>query len=290
MKKTDLYHKAAKLGISQKETSLILEKTLDISSTDVFLLETIDEKYISLLENMLFQRANWTPLEYIINRANFFSLDFFVDNRVLIPRNDTEILVEQVLSITDIHEYTLIDVGTGSWAIPISILKNSNLPHALALDISPEALEVTKKNLQQHRLKQRLTIQQSNLLTALLDKKDSKIAEKNIIITANLPYIKNGDFANMSKETIQHEPHLALFGGQQTGFELYETLIFQIFELAKLYKIEKILLFIEIGFDQKEIAETFLQQQKLPFTIYKDNNWIERCVKIIFDFTKNMIQ
>ncbi len=263
----------------------MLQKHLQLSKVDIFLLQEIPKKYEKYIIRDLQNLQKWIPIEYIIQKAEFFSLDFFVDNRVLIPRNDTEILVEQVLKIPNLETYFLVDIGTGSGAIPISILKNSNISQALAIDISSQALEVAKKNRKKYDLETRLSLYQSDLLHHTeIQKIIGK--HKKIIFTANLPYIKNGDFENMSQETLENEPHLALFGGQNTGFELYESLIFQIFELIENYKIQEIILFIEIGFDQKEVSTIFLQQHQLTHTFFQDNNQIDRCVKIIFDFQK----
>ena len=87
---------------------------------------------------------------------------------------------------------------------------------------------------------------------------------------------------NMSKEVIQFEPNLALFWWKETWFELYEKLISQIFLLKDKYFLKKIILFIEIWFDQKEYCKKYLQSKNLSFDIFIDNSWIERCVKISF--------
>jgi release factor glutamine methyltransferase len=109
-----------------------------------------------------------------------------------------------------------------------------------------------------------------------------KINTENLIITANLPYIKNWDFENMDKEVLENEPHIALFGWEETGFELYEKLIFQIFELKNIYSLEKITLFIEIWFDQREYSQKYLESLWLEIEYFKDLWWIDRIVKICF--------
>jgi hypothetical protein len=111
-----------------------------------------------------------------------------------------------------------------------------------------------------------------------------------IIITANLPYIKNNDFKNMSPETLKYEPKMALFWGNFTGFELYEKLINEIIKL-NIYKSRNtnkgnltIILFIEIGFDQYKYAKKYLKNLWLEAKFFKDNSWIWRCAKITFKF------
>ncbi len=317
--KKDLEIYAKNLWVSKTDFELILQKNLWISKTELFLLENIEEKYIENIKKDLERRNAWEPLEYIIEKAEFFSLPFFVDKRVLIPRNDTEIMIEKALKIDNLEDFLLIDVWTWSSAIPISIIKNSKIKNALAIDISKKALEVAKINIKKHNLWDKIKVLESNLLEKLLENNSlffderAGVRYKNIIITANLPYIKNKDFENMSKETLKYEPNLALFWWEKTGFELYEKLIWQIFEIfnysrnchpelvSASHNLDskwpegiplgtsskwqtKIILFIEIWFDQKEIAENYLKSKNLKFQIFKDNSKIERCIKICFDF------
>lgn len=296
MDKKTLQKFANSLWIPKTECDAIIMTHLQVSKTELFLLSKIDNKCGERIISDFKKRANGEPLEYIIKKAYFFSLEFFVDKRVLIPRNETEMLIKKVTEIKNLETYTLIDVWTWSSAIAVSIIKNTKIWFANAIDISKDALEVAKINIAKYNLEDKIHILQSDLLSEVLQKNslekyfyDSKSSsewqiEKNIIITANLPYIKNSDFENMSPETLKFEPHLALFWWKDTGFELYEKLIWQIFELQKKYNIKTIILFIEIGFDQKEIAKNFLHNVWLRFEIYTDNSQIDRCIKIFFDF------
>lgn len=233
-----------------------------------------------------------------IPNEEFYSIPFYVDKRVLIPRNDTEILVDKVLkeiippsSISfqstlfekgrNNGEFILIDVWTWSGAIPIAIVKNAEISKVFALDISLEALVVAKINIDINKVQDKIELFHSDLLDVFLSWK-LKIETSNIIITANLPYIKDGDIDNMDKEVLENEPHLALFGWPKTGFELYEKLISQIFELKKIYKLN-ITLFIEIWFDQYEYSSEYLSSIWLKFEYFKDLNNIYRVIKIDFN-------
>ncbi|RAL57938.1 hypothetical protein BLD25_01115 [Candidatus Gracilibacteria bacterium GN02-872] len=280
-----------KYGIKSEILDLILMKNLKISKKELFLIDEIDKKFIKSIEIDLEKFKKGVPIEYILEKANFFGIDFFVNNRVLIPRNDTEILVSECLKLDNIDNFLIIDIGTGSSAILASIMENTNIKKGIGIDISKEALEVAKKNIKNLKLEKKVILLKSDLLEILLrDSKSSSeghlggevIFGKNLLITANLPYIKENDFKNMSKEVIQFEPNLALFGGKETGFELYEKLISQIFLLKDKYFLKKIILFIEIGFDQKEYCKKYLQSKNLSFDIFIDNSGIERCVKISF--------
>lgn len=221
------------------------------------------------------------------DNEEFYSLPFYVDHRVLVPRNDTEILVEKVLKHLKNEpksETILIDVGTGSSAIMTAVVKNSPISfvQVLWLDISTDALEVAKVNVEKNNIQNQITLFHSDLLGAILSRNIFLQPAKNIIITANLPYIKNGDFENMDKEVLENEPHIALFGWENTGFEMYEKLISQTRELEKLYSVNTTL-FIEIWFDQYEYSKEYLSSQWLKFEYFKDLNNIYRVIKIDFN-------
>jgi methylase of polypeptide subunit release factors len=100
----------------------------------------------------------------------------------------------------------------------------------------------------------------------------------NLLITANLPYIKNEDRINMSSDT-RFEPKMALFWGEKTGFEIYERFFIQVLKFREIYK-NKIYLICEIWFDQKEVAQKFLTKLGLNFSFFPDLMWIERFIKI----------
>lgn len=309
MKKIDLYN-IWKIDYWLDEFSLerIILKNLNISKNNLFLLQEIEN--ISGILADFEKYKSWYPIEYILKEAEFYWLNFFVDNRVLIPRNDTEILVSQVLEeITPpTHsellpqmrgtegEFILIDVWTWSSCIPISILKNLKyLPKkTYVIDVSKEALEVSKINIEKHNLQDKIIQIESDLLSAFTLTAHSELpphirgieGELNkvstLIITANLPYIKNEDYENMDNWVFFFEPNIALFGWKETWFELYEKLINQIFEMKEIYKIEKITLFIEIWFDQLKYSRKYLENFNLHFEYFKDMNNIERTIKITF--------
>lgn len=214
------------------------------------------------------------------DNEEFFSLWFYVDKRVLIPRNDTETMVYQSIKACNASDVTLIDVGTGSSAILTSTIKNIKTPLAWAfwLDISLDALDVAKINIEKHGLQNQVILTQSDLLEVFINGRYS-FPSKIIVITANLPYIKNGDFENMDQEVLENEPHIALFWGEETGFEMYEKLIEQIIELKKIHSLE-VTLFIEIGFDQYEYSQKYFTQKWFPVEYFKDLWEIWRIVKI----------
>lgn len=210
----------------------------------------------------------------------FYSLPFYVDKRVLIPRNDTEILVDKALKHI-LESDLLIDIWIWSWAIAIAINKNTSIKETFWLDISKDALEVAKINLEINNLSNKIKLVNSDLLEVFLENK-IKINNKDIVFTANLPYIKNWDFKNMDKEVLDLEPHIALFWWEKTWFEMYEKLIWQIIKLKEKLNLNKVILFIEIWFDQYDYSNQYLSNLWLKFEYFKDLNNIYRVIKIIF--------
>ncbi len=284
MKKQELLIFWKKIWLQNSIVEQILMKKTGLNKSQFFLIEelNISENDLEELWKIFKKTAFWYPIEYILEKAEFYGLDFYVDKRCLIPRNDTEIMVDETIKeISNSPDKGLgffyIDVWTGSWAIPISVYKNSweNIKKAFAVDISIGALEVAKKNIKNHNLENKIELLKSDLLENI--NLSTEGFSPLYVITANLPYIKDEDYWNMDKEVILYEPSIALYWWKKTGFELYEKLIEQILK----YKI-KAILFIEIWFDQKKIATNYLNNKKLNFKIFKDNWAVERCIKIKF--------
>ena len=209
----------------------VLLQMLQISQKELFLLQDISSKYIYEIQKYFYEIASGRPQEYALWVANFYGRDFLVDTRVLIPRNDTEILVwaavKYLLLHPELSQWVFVDVGTGSGCIALSVLQEIfplKFSLSYALDISPDALEVCKKNAKSFPDIE-LQVLQCNLLEAL--SLCPEIQKKPLFICANLPYIKDDDTLHMDASVVKHEPHTALFWGKNTGFELYEKLIKQ---------------------------------------------------------------
>jgi len=228
-------------------------------------------------ESIISDLEKWRPFEYIVWSSEFMWLDFYVDERVLIPRDDTSVIVENIIKW---NYDLLIDVWTWSWTIPISFLKNIDIKTDVVwLDLSEMAIEVSKINMNKHQLS--YIIEKSDLLTYIFDNIDNFSKFKKICISANLPYIKKDDFNNMDSSVYNFEPDLALYWWEITWFEIYENLINQAIKLNRIIDSE-ITLFIEIWFDQKAISEIFLTKKWLKFEYFKDSSRINRVLKILF--------
>lgn len=186
------------------------------------------------------------PLQYILGFQPFYNEEYFVNKNVLIPREDTEILVQKAIAyISNYQLQSMLDLCCGSGCIGISILKNSNISSCTFVDISKEALEVTNQNLiHNHVTKKVLTIQ-SDLF--------EKVDEKFDLILSNPPYIKTEDIKQLAK-TVQKEPLLALDGGEE-GMDYYQKILSQI----HLYLKEDGFFMFEIGYDELEKIKELIQ-------------------------------
>lgn len=284
MKKQEYIDLGLSAGLTLSQIEGVLLRVVWVSKQELFTMHDISSKYIYEAQKLFFDMKNGVPEEYSLETANFYGRDFFVDERVLIPRNDTEVLVEhaieQINLSGNIKNTVYADIGTGSACIPVSIVNEIEplkFDQVYALDISDAALEVAEKNIE-NLAKGKIELLKSDLFTQLFH--SSKLHKKNLFITANLPYIKNGDHGNMDISVVKNEPDSALYGWEETGFELYEKLIKQCFQLKEIHKLGDIRLFIEIGFDQREYSHEYLTELWLSFEYFPDSSNIERVISI----------
>lgn len=186
---------------------------------------------LSQFKDLVSQRKQGIAVAYLLGVKSFYGLDFKVTPSVLIPRPDTEVLVDEVikylsrLDSDSLSDFLLVDVGTGSGCIPISILKNMTNLKGLAVDISLEALAVAKENAVKYQVDNRIQFLKSDLLSSI---DSSIIKNKKLILTANLPYLPE----DYRKEcSIQCEPDLALFSGED-GLDHYRRFFVEIRALS----------------------------------------------------------
>lgn len=207
------------------------------------------------------------PIQYITNKQEFMKLDFYVDENVLIPQPDTEILVEKAIEeAKKIENVEILDMCTGSGCIGISIAKNIENAKVTLVDISENVIEIAKKNALRNKVESQLTFIQSNMF--------EKVEKKFDIIVSNPPYIKTDVIPKLDKQ-VQNEPHIALDGGKD-GLEFYKIII----EEAKKYLKENGKLILEIGYDQKEEVENLIKQsgQYKKIEVIKDLSQNDRVI------------
>ncbi|MGH9596411.1 MAG: peptide chain release factor N(5)-glutamine methyltransferase [Edaphobacter sp.] len=200
-------------------------------------------------EDAIYRRLRHEPIQYITGQQEFYGLNFYVTPAVLIPRPETEHLVEAVLNLLPTNEHLkLADIGTGSGAIAITLANHLPYAEITALDISPEAIAVARRNAETHKVADHIRFLQSDLLNAL----DHEPATFDAIVS-NPPYVAESDRDTLHPQVRDHEPHTALFAGN-TGLDIYRRLIPQAHTALK----PEGLLALEIGHGQQQALTTLL--------------------------------
>lgn len=204
-----------------------------------------EEKYL----NWIRQRAEHIPLQQLTGEQDFMGLTFSVNEHVLIPRQDTEILVEEVLK--ELHDgMRVLDMCTGSGCILLSLLHYSNDCEGLGVDLSAEALEVAGRNV----LKV-LTPEKAEHAHFLQSNLFEKVEGKFEIIVSNPPYIASAEVEKLMPEVRDHEPRMAL-DGTEDGLEFYRRIIAE----AGQYLVSSGMLFFEIGYDQGQAVSELMRE------------------------------
>ena len=275
-KYTAIFQKAA-IEEAADEARVLLCHALKLSKAAIFAqperMITTDE--LALLEGLADRRLRREPSAYITQSKEFYGLEFLVDSRVLIPRPETELLVEEAvkfgLAWVERHKkaITVVDVGTGSGAIAIALATHVPFSIIHAVDISTAALEVAAINIERHGLTNRVIPMQSDLLQQINCKVD--------IIAANLPYIPQSGMRLLQTEITEYEPEVALQGGVR-GTEVIVRLLEQVLAIIN----QNGAVFLEIGEGQEgEIMKVIVRC--LPgcgVTLIKDPAGINRVIKI----------
>ena len=204
------------------------------------------DKYIKNVKRLILGE----PLQYITGIQEFMKLNFLVTRDVLIPRPDTEILVEEVIKIAEnIPNPVILDLCTGSGAIAVSLAKYIKNVHICAIDISSKALEIAKKNAELNGVKNNIDFIESNLFDKIKDKKFD-------IIVSNPPYIETETIKRLSKD-VQNEPRIALDGGKD-GLDFYR----KISENGYKFLNRQGYLCLEIGYNQRIAVRQILEKKK----------------------------
>lgn len=233
---------------TRRDAYLLLEHVLQTDRTVFYahpereLTKEQEQQYLLLLQ----RRVHNEPIAYLTGHQEFYGHDFVVDKRVLIPRPETELLIEETLRILrerlDGGQTPVVaDIGTGSGAIPITLaIEEPRLSLLYGVDISPDALDVAHINCQQHHVESRVRLLQGDLLAPLPEPVD--------IITANLPYVGLDERAILTPDVYDYEPHLALFSGQE-GLDLLQRFLYEVRQGDKIQRGGVLLL--EIGYRQR---------------------------------------
>ena len=222
------------------------------------------------------KRKNRMPIQYIVNKQQFMGLDFYVDERVLIPRGDTEILVEEVIEIYNKEKVNekvnILDIGTGSGAITISLAKYINKAQVYSVDISEKALEIAKANALNNEVADRIEF----LLGSMFEPLNDRCLERTFdYIVSNPPYIPSKDVLELDEQVKSYEPKLALDGGED-GLDFYRSII----ETAPNYLKNGAWLIFEIGYNQGQDLVNLMREKGFSdISVIKDLAGLDRVVK-----------
>jgi len=244
------------------EAELLFTEILNCNRLSLYLNKEhrLDRDKTSLVSEVLQRRINGEPIQYILGKTEFMSLEFHLNQDVFIPRPETEILVETALRLVSsvkcqVSSVNILEIGTGSGCIAISLARLLNNIKITATDISQKALEVAEGNARINNVGNRISFVQSDLFTIHDSRPPAGEAgfTRYDLIISNPPYIPSDEIKGLQRE-IQYEPTIALDGGRD-GLDLYRKIIAE----APNYLKEKGLLIMEMGFGQRGAIENIFR-------------------------------
>ncbi len=250
----------------QLDAEILLSKAVNMDRVKLLLKEVhLDAAQEKKFYDFISRRSKSEPIAYIMKNKEFFSLNFLVDKNTLIPRPETEIMVDKILNIYKGKKLKILDVGTGSGCIIISLLKNLKNSNGIGIDISRKALNIAKIN------STRLLKKQSNKLKFLKCSVENFKTGRNFdLIVSNPPYILSNSIRSLARDIKDYEPKLALDGGKD-GLDVIEKVIYKSTKILKLNGI----LAIEIGnkqyFSVKQILDKYKFRKTLVLKDFKEN-------------------
>ncbi|MBS5652877.1 MAG: peptide chain release factor N(5)-glutamine methyltransferase [Eubacterium sp.] len=257
---------AAGIADSQVDSWLLAEFVFGITRAKYYanMQMTVDGKSAEKYNELVNQRAGHIPLQHLVGTQEFMGLTFKVNENVLIPRQDTELLVENVADCLGNGERTVLDMCTGSGCIAVSIDRLSKDSKVTAVDISEKALEVAQENNRFNNAN--VTFIQSDLFTNVTGRYD--------IIVSNPPYIRTDEIPKLMEEVKSHEPVMAL-DGMEDGLYFYKKICNE----ASDYLNDNGKIFFEIGYDQgDDVSEILRQNRFCNIEVLKDLSGNDRVV------------
>jgi len=261
--------KQSKIPNPQLDSEILLSNSIKRDKKYIILnpKELLNSEQVETFKNLIERRRRKEPVAYLINKKEFWKDEFFVNKDVLIPRPDTELIIEQVLKIySKDSQLQVLDIGTGSGCILLSILKERPNFYGTGIDISKKSINVSKLNAKQLNLTSRVKFFHSSVDNFKIGKYD--------LIVSNPPYIKLFNLKYLEKDVISFEPKLALSGGFD-GFSKIRKVINKARTLIK--KNGKFIL--EIGFNQKNKVKKILKEEGFYINkAIKDYGNNDRCI------------
>ena len=250
------------------DSEILLSKSLNKLREEVLidLDREIEEKNILVFKKYLKRRSRHEPIAYILEEKEFWSKKFAVNKSTLIPRPETELLVEKLLKIYKGKKISILDIGTGSGCILISLLSDLKQSTGVGIDISANAILVAKKNALKHKLKKRIKFINKSLNTIFVKKFD--------LVVSNPPYIEKKDIKNLSNDIKRYEPRIALDGGND-GLDVIKKVIYKSKNILKINGT----LALEIGKGQiKKVSNILIDNNFRIKNVIEDYKTNVRCV------------
>ena len=253
-----------KIVSSKLDSEILLSKILN-KEREALLInldQEICERSNLKFKELINRRSLKEPVAYIIKEKEFWSKKFFVGPDTLIPRPETELIVEKLVKIFKKQKISILDIGTGSGCILISILSELKKSRGIGIDISKKAISIAKKNQKKHAMQNKIKFLNKSL--------DSKLYQKFDLIVSNPPYIKSSEIKNLDEDIKKYEPRIALDGGND-GLDLIKKVIYKTKYILKV----KGTLALEIGNEQfKKVSKILIERNfkvEHIITDYRDN-------------------
>lgn len=249
---------------------LLLAHTLKMPRLQLYLSYELPlkEEELKIMRNYLKKRGEFEPLQYIIGETDFFGLKFKTDKRALVPRPETELLVEEIIrQYKDFEKVKFLEIGTGSGNIVISIVKNILNSFAVTIDKSSDAINLAKENAALNEVLNKIEFINCDL-------NQFEIKEEFDFVVSNPPYVSLNDYNSLQKEIVKYEPFEAVCDGND-GFSFYRMIT----EKAKKNIKHGGKIFFEIGFNQSEVVKSILEANDFKeISVIKDYQKIERII------------
>tara|TARA_B100002003_G_C14142863_1_gene549498 strand:- start:1882 stop:2724 length:843 start_codon:yes stop_codon:yes gene_type:complete len=261
--------KSASIKSSKLDCEVLLSNVLKINREKMLvnLNKKINHQDFINFNKLINRRVKNEPVAYIVGYKEFWNKKFKVNSDVLIPRPDTEILVEEVIKLIKINSsLNILDIGTGTGCVILSVLNERKKCYGIGLDISKKAINIAKHNAKIQQIKNRIKFINSSI--------DKFCVGKYDLIISNPPYIKSGDIKNLDRDVSFYEPETALNGGYD-GYSKIREIIYRGSSLIK----KKGKLFLEIGYNQKSEVIRILNCNKFYVNkVVKDLGKNNRCI------------
>ena len=250
------------------DSEMLLSKALNKTRENILvnLDKKVNERNVEIFKKYLQRRSNNEPMAYIMEEKEFWSMKFNVNRKTLIPRPETELLVDKLLRMYNKKKISILDIGTGSGCIIISLLCSLNKSNGTGIDVSNSALLVAKKNATKFKLFNRIKFLNKSL--------ENVFGKKFDLIVSNPPYIERKNMKNLSEDIKRYEPRMALDGGND-GLDLIKKVIYKSKDILKI----KGTLALEIGNEQiKKVSKILFDNNFRTKHVIKDYKNNVRCV------------